>query len=57
MVISVTRSVRGLWHLPDGRLDQNGPKVEKINPVSFELLMQVDRGATEEPLDVFYLNF
>ena len=33
------------------------PKVEKINPVSFELLMQIDRGATEEPLDVFYLNF
>ena len=53
----VTRSVRDLWHLSDGRLDRSGIWKWKINPVSFELLIQIDRGATEESLDVFFLNF
>ena len=32
-------------------------RISKIDPVLFELLIQIDRGATEESLDVFYLNF
>ena len=32
-------------------------RISKIDPVSFELLIQIDRGATDESLDVFFLNF